>query len=62
MTLWNTLRSVATYRHAASILAAKGKRLVVSLKNGYRGATPVNAKIGVPCAVHMVRSRWSCPC
>jgi hypothetical protein len=34
-------------------LAAKGKRLVVSLKNGYAGATPVNAKIGVPCPVHM---------
>ena len=43
--------SVATYRHAASILASKGKRLVISLKNGYEGAAPVNAKIGRLCPV-----------
>jgi len=45
--------SVLAYKQAASILAAQGKRLVVSLKNGYIGSSPVNAKIGVPCAVPM---------
>jgi hypothetical protein len=45
--------SVLAYRQAAAILAARGKRLVVSLKNGYEGATPVNAKVGAPCLVPM---------
>ena len=37
--------SVAAYKHAAQIMAAKGKRLVVSLKNGFEGSNPVNAKV-----------------
>jgi hypothetical protein len=41
------------YKQAAQILAAKGKRLVVSLKNGFNGAAPVNAKVGHPCVVPM---------
>ena len=33
---------------------------VVSLQNGHRGATPVNAKISVPCDVHnnIMVHRW----
>ena len=45
--------SVLAYRQAAAILAAQGKRLVVSLKNGYAGSAPVNAKIGRLCPVQM---------
>ena len=33
------------YRQAAAILSAQGKRLIRSLKNGYEGAAPVNAKV-----------------
>lgn len=43
--------SVLAYKSAAKIMAAKGKRLVVSLKNGFEGASPVNQKVGHPCAV-----------
>lgn len=42
-----------SYRQAAMIMAAKGKRLVVSLKNGFEDATPVNQKVGRPCPVPM---------
>jgi hypothetical protein len=45
--------SVMAYKQAAQILASKGKRLVVSLKNGFNFASPVNAKVGHPCAVPM---------
>ena len=34
-------------------MAAKGKRLVVSLKNGFNDASPVNQKVGHPCPVPM---------
>ena len=42
-----------SYRQAAAIMAAKGKRLVVSLKNGFVDASPVNQKVGRPCPVPM---------
>ena len=42
-----------SYRQAAAIMAAKGKRLVVSLKNGFADASPVNQKVGRPCPVQM---------
>ena len=42
--------SVDAYRRSAQLLADNGKRLVVSLKNGFRGAAPIAAKFP-PCAV-----------
>merc|ERR1712060_86234 len=36
--------SVDAYRRAAALLNSKGKRLVVSLKNGFVGSTPIAAK------------------
>ena len=42
--------SVDAYRRSAALLAENGKRLVVSLKNGFRGAAPIAAKFP-PCAV-----------
>ena len=43
----------SSYRLAATIMAAKGKRLVISLKNGFEDASPVNQKVGHPCPVPM---------
>lgn len=34
-------------------MASKGKRLVISLKNGFENAAPVNQKVGHPCPVPM---------
>jgi len=42
--------TVEVYRRAAAVLAAAGKRLVLSLKNGISGASPIAVKIGI-CAV-----------
>ena len=36
--------SVDAYRRSAALLAENGKRLVVSLKNGFDGAAPIAAK------------------
>ena len=42
--------SVDAYRRSAALLAKNGKRLVVSLKNGFRGAAPIASKFP-PCIV-----------
>ena len=39
--------SLDAYRRSAAMLNAKGKRLIVSLKNGFRGAAPIAAKFGL---------------
>ena len=39
--------SLSAYRRAAALLDSRGKRLVVSLKNGFVGAAPVAAKFRV---------------
>ena len=39
--------SVLAYRCIANKLAAKGKRLVLSLKSGYSGAAPIAVRIGI---------------
>ena len=38
--------SVQVYRRAARVLADGGKRLILSLKNGVRGAAPIAIRIG----------------
>ena len=38
--------SVQVYRRAARVLADRGKRLILSLKNGMRGAAPIAIRIG----------------
>ena len=44
--------SLDAYRRSAALLNARGKRLVVSLKNGFVGAAPIAAKFKV-CPVPM---------
>ena len=44
--------SAEVYRRAAAVLAAKGKRLILSLKNGIPGAAPIAERIGI-CPVQL---------